>query len=56
MPTTSTTIPAGAQTLARSDKFIPEVWSDEIVVSYKKKLVMANLVRKMNFVGKKGDK
>jgi N4-gp56 family major capsid protein len=55
MPTTNGTIPTGAVTLARSDKFIPEVWSDEIIVSYKKKLVMANLVRKMSFVGKKGD-
>lgn len=35
--------------------FIPEIWSDEIVASYKKNLVMANLVMKMNFKGKKGD-
>lgn len=35
--------------------FIPEVWSDEIVASYKKNLVAANLVKKMNFKGKKGD-
>ena len=35
--------------------FIPEVWSDEIVAAYKKSLVMANLVKKMNFKGKKGD-
>jgi N4-gp56 family major capsid protein len=42
-------------TLATADKFIPEVWSDEIIASYKKNLVMANLVKKMNFKGKKGD-
>lgn len=35
--------------------FIPEIWSDEIIASYKKNLVMANLVMKMNFKGKKGD-
>ena len=32
-----------------------EVWSDEIVAAYKKSLVMANLVKKMSFKGKKGD-
>lgn len=35
--------------------FIPEIWSDEIVAAYKKNLVMANLVMKMSFKGKKGD-
>jgi len=35
--------------------FIPEIWSDEIIASYKKALVLANLVNKMNFRGKKGD-
>ena len=35
--------------------FIPEVWSDEIIAAYKKNLVAANLVKKMNFKGKKGD-
>ncbi len=35
--------------------FIPEVWSDEIVAAYKKNLVAANLIKKMNFKGKKGD-
>jgi N4-gp56 family major capsid protein len=36
--------------------FVPEVWSDEIVAAYKKNLVAANLIKKMNFKGKKGDK
>ena len=36
-------------------KFIPAVWSDEIVAAYKKNLVLANLVKKLNFKGKKGD-
>jgi N4-gp56 family major capsid protein len=35
--------------------FIPEIWSDEIIAAYKKSLVMANVVRKMSFQGKKGD-
>ncbi len=35
--------------------FIPEIWSDEIIASYKKVLVAANLFKKMSFTGKKGD-
>lgn len=35
--------------------FIPELWSDEVVAAYKKNLVFANLVRKLNHRGKKGD-
>jgi N4-gp56 family major capsid protein len=38
-----------------SSKFVPEIWSDEIVATYKKSLVMANLVKKLSVVGKKGD-
>jgi HK97 family phage major capsid protein len=35
--------------------FIPEIWSDEVIAAYKSNLVLANLVRKMSFRGKKGD-
>ena len=35
--------------------FIPEIWSDEIIASYQKNLVLANLVKKMGMQGKKGD-
>lgn len=35
--------------------FIPELWSDEVLASYKKNLVMAGLVRVLNHRGKKGD-
>ena len=35
--------------------FVPAIWSDEIVAAYKKNLVAANLIKKMNFKGKKGD-
>ncbi len=37
------------------DSFVPEIWSDEIAAAYKSNLVIANLVKKMNHVGKKGD-
>ena len=42
-------------TTTTAAKFIPEIWSDEIVAAYKKSLVLANLINKMNFRGKKGD-
>ena len=49
-PSTSNTV-----TKANADKFIPELWSDEIVAAYKSNLVLANLVNKMPMTGKKGD-
>lgn len=42
-------------TVSTAATFIPEVWSDEIIAAYKKSLVAANLIKKMNFKGKKGD-
>jgi hypothetical protein len=47
--------PTNSVTVTTAEKFIPEIWSDEIVAAYKKNLVLANLVMKMNFKGKKGD-
>ena len=41
-------------TKTTADKFIPEIWSDEIVAAYKQNLVAANLFSKMSFKGKKG--
>jgi len=35
--------------------FIPEIWSDEIIASYEKSLVIKPLVRAMSMTGKKGD-
>jgi N4-gp56 family major capsid protein len=35
--------------------FIPQIWSDEIIASYKANLVYRNLVRQLNHKGKKGD-
>jgi hypothetical protein len=50
--------PGGSGTIVakvQADKFIPEIWSDEVVAAYKKSLVLANLVNKMSMRGKKGD-
>jgi hypothetical protein len=49
--------PTNAVTKSAVDtsKFVPELWSDEIIATYKKSLVMANLVKKLSVVGKKGD-
>jgi N4-gp56 family major capsid protein len=43
------------QTKTTADKFIPEIWSDEVVATYKSNLIAANLIKKMSFKGKKGD-
>jgi hypothetical protein len=42
-------------TLTTSDAFIPELWSNEVLGTYKGKTVMSNLVSKVPFKGKKGD-
>jgi len=47
--------PTPAVTTTTAATFIPEIWSDEIVAAYKKNLVLANIVKRMNFKGKKGD-
>jgi len=50
-------ITADAMTTAsNAGTFIPELWSDEIIASYKSNLVLGNLVRKMSMKGKKGDR
>ena len=54
----SAAYPGGSSSIVNktnADKFVPEIWSDEIIASYKKSLVMANLVNKMTMRGKKGD-
>lgn len=45
----------GAQTITTNAKFIPELWSDDVIAAYKSNLIMGNLVTKINHVGKKGD-
>ena len=42
-------------TVTTAATFIPEIWSDEVVAAYKKSLVAAPLIKRMNFKGKKGD-
>jgi HK97 family phage major capsid protein len=52
------TYPGGSSSIVNNSNagtFIPEIWSDEVIAAYKKNLVLANLVRKMSFKGKKGD-
>lgn len=44
-----------SKTALDNSKFVPEIWSDEIVATYKKNLVMAKLVKNVSVVGKKGD-
>ena len=45
----------GHVTLTTADKFIPEMWSDEIIAAFKQNLVVADLVTTMDHTGKKGD-
>ena len=54
---TDSTYPAmgGAVDNTSAAKFIPEIWSDEVIAAYKTNLVLANLVKKMSMTGKKGD-
>jgi N4-gp56 family major capsid protein len=47
--------PNNSVTTTSAANFIPEIWSDEIVAAFKKNLVLANLVKRMSFKGKKGD-
>ena len=52
------TYPGGSTSIVNktaADKFIPEIWSDEVIAAYQKNLVLANLVNKMTMRGKKGD-
>jgi hypothetical protein len=52
------TYPGGSSSIVNktnADKFIPEIWSDEVVAAYKKNLILANVVNKMTMKGKKGD-
>ena len=54
----NTAYPGGSGTQVakvQADKFIPEIWSDEVIAAYQKNLVLANLVNKMTMKGKKGD-
>tara|TARA_B110000503_G_C7098977_1_gene392940 strand:- start:253 stop:1185 length:933 start_codon:yes stop_codon:yes gene_type:complete len=50
--------PSSGNTVTKANagsKFIPELWSDEVLAAYKNSLVLANLANKMPMKGKKGD-
>lgn len=42
-------------TLSNVGAFVPTLWSDEVVASYKSNIVTAQLVRRLNHRGKKGN-
>ena len=46
---------ANDQTITTAATFIPQMWSDEVIATYQKNLVIANLVTRINHKGKKGD-
>jgi len=52
---TGSGVAAGTQGGLGTAGFIPELWSDEVKAVYKNSLVLANLVKKISFKGKKGD-
>lgn len=52
---TSLTGGPGSPNDVHAANFVPALWSDEVVAVYKSNLVMANLIRKLNHRGKKGD-
>jgi len=56
MTVSTGTYPTGQTGKTQADVFIPELWSDEIIATYKSNLVLANAVTRMNHNGKKGDK
>lgn len=52
------TYPGGSTSIvnkSNADKFIPEIWSDEIIAAFQKNLKMAPLVKRLAMTGKKGD-
>lgn len=52
---TSLTGGPGSPNDVHAANFVPALWSDEVVAQYKSNLVLANLIRKLNHRGKKGD-
>lgn len=44
-----------ANTASSVQEFVPELWSDDVIASYKANLVLGNLVSKINHQGKRGD-
>lgn len=40
---------------AKASQFVPQIWSDEIIATFKQNIVVAPLVKNLSVVGKKGD-
>jgi N4-gp56 family major capsid protein len=55
MALTGGTYTGSATTKANANVFIPELWSDEVKRQRDTKFVVANTVKRFNFIGKKGD-
>jgi len=49
-------VPLGTNntTTTTAAKYIPQLWSDEVIATFKANLVLANLITRFNMVGKKG--
>ena len=47
--------PANAVDMSAAADFVPELWSDEVIASYKANLVVAGLCTLFQHNGKKGD-
>ena len=46
---------SSGDTITTGATFIPEIWANDWIASYESNLVLAKLVKRYNFVGKKGD-
>jgi len=52
---TGTGLASTASRTRSTSGFIPELWGDEVIATYEKNLVLANLLKRIPFAGKKGD-
>jgi hypothetical protein len=50
-----TSLASTASRTRSTSGFIPELWGDEVIATYEKNLVLANLLKRIPFAGKKGD-
>ena len=51
----TTSIASTASRTRSTSGFIPELWGDEVIATYESNLVLANLIKRIPFAGKKGD-
>ena len=55
MANSTDTYPTEPHTVTTDANFIPAMWSNEVIATYKSNLVVANQIRRMPFHGKKGN-